>query len=146
MGRLLLFLILAGSMACGAGPVSGTAYVGIFGDAERTITSISPPLYTPFDVWVWWLPSDHGMMAYEFGYAMPSNVIVVSSLENPPCMLLECCTPDYCSWAFGTCQVDWVWALRLNCMAMSFNYLGIYQGGAISVEAESWGAIKGLYR
>jgi hypothetical protein len=173
-----LYLILAGIVSCSAGSASGTAYVGIFGDTERTITSISPPLYTPFDIWVWWLPAEHGMMAYEFGFAIPSNVIIVSTVQNPPCMLLPCYTPEFCSSVFGTCQIDWIRALRLSCMAMSatpggvsiaptqycpsraascdpgypvedaavFNRFGIYQEGAISVEPQTWGGIKSLYR
>ena len=40
------------------------------------------PTFTPFQLWIWWLPSVHGLMATEFRVTIPANAVLSSSVQT----------------------------------------------------------------
>ena len=114
---LSAFLIVASAVAGGVLPAK--PYVGLFADGAHGITSVNPATFVSFQLWIWWLPSEHGLMATEYRVAMPSNVIALSMVSNPDLQVLLGCPlfgENYLCAYFSSCMADWVYTHRLACM------------------------------
>jgi hypothetical protein len=68
-------------------------YVGLYADGARGSMSMTPATFTPFQLWIWWLPSEHGLMATEYRVRIPSNVVVTAYVKNPELQVLLGCPP-----------------------------------------------------
>jgi hypothetical protein len=122
--RRLFMLIAALAVAIEAVPAFGApenAYVGVLGDAYHSVCCIYPAAYVPFSVWILWLPSARGMQAAAYNIALPSNVIVTSTVTNPAVEVRLGCIGYFCTF-FSACQNDWVWTHQFTCMVMAAGF------------------------
>jgi hypothetical protein len=118
--RRLFMVVVALALAAGAASASTNpeqAYVAVLGDGEHTVWCVNPPANTPFDVWIWWLPSVRGMMAATYNVALPANVIMTGVVANPNVQPALGCVGYYCA-VFTSCQMGWVWTHRFTCMVL----------------------------
>ena len=109
------FLVVA---SAGADCLPSNTYVGLFADSGHSVMSVNyAGTATQFELWIWWLPSERGLQAVEFGMTYPANVIRST---------ITCAVPGIgaCWWwnnstclAFdeGLCQMDWVWTHHQTC-------------------------------
>jgi len=107
--------------SAGADPLPSKPYVGVFADGEHSVASVSPALFSLFDIYVFFLPSEHGLMATEFRVIIPSNVYTSAVARNPLMPVLLGCPPpgeSYLCALFGEgcCATDWVWTHHLTCL------------------------------
>jgi hypothetical protein len=123
MRKLLLACALLIGISTAAGAVlPSRPYVGLYADAAHGVTSLNPVPFTSFQIWIWWLPSEHGLMATEYRVAMPSNVIALSTVSNPALQVLLGCPSigeNYLCAVFSSCTADWVYTHQLTCMLMA---------------------------
>jgi len=114
----------------GADLQASTAYVGLFADEAHSVTSVfNMGAITEFDVWVWWLPSEHGLHSTIFRLTYPPNVTPGTITLNPNSQPLIGCNDGYepmCA-TFVSCQLGWVWTHRQRC------YLTGYKPGDIKI-------------
>ncbi len=114
------FLIVV-SAAAGA-VLPSKPYVGLYADAAHGVTSLNPAPFTSFQIWIWWLPSEHGLYGTVYRVAMPSNVIPLATAANPALQVLLGCPPfdeNYICAFFSSCMADWVYTHQLTCMLMA---------------------------
>jgi hypothetical protein len=88
--------------------VIATAYIGLFADDCHISWCVTGEDFYPVEMWVWFLPSENGLICYEMGVDYPSNVIQSTFRVNDsvvsPCV--GCTKYALC---FMSCQWDWVW-------------------------------------
>ena len=116
MKRLIMFVVVL-ALVLNAGLAWGApqkAYVGLFADSDHSVCSVQ---YTMFDAWVWWLPSVRGMEAAIYNVALPPNVILLRTTQNPELYVALGCSVYYCA-QFSSCQMDWAWTHQLTCYVM----------------------------
>ena len=99
-----------------AGPV---AYIGLYDSGDRINAGYCfeySELYEQFDVWVWVLPGDEGMICAEFSIDHHDWVYVIGQIPNPDHYntLGSPIYPDGVSICFGTCQTEWTWLYHLQ--------------------------------
>ena len=115
MRKLLLICTIVAFASGGAHALPSKPYVGLFADAAHSIEAVSNPGgFFPFMLWIWWLPSEHGLMASEFMMTYPSNVIAGTVIANPLLSVSLGCIGYVCP-TFVECQVDWVWTHQQAC-------------------------------
>jgi len=95
-------------------------YVGLYADAGHSVMSVyNTGGFMPFELWIWWLPSQHGLITMEFKLTYPSNVIAILVTRNPDLMIvLDECIGYLCP-MFQTCHIDWVWSHHQTCYLTS---------------------------
>jgi hypothetical protein len=116
---LLACTILIVASAVAGGVLPSGPYVGLYADATHGVTSLNPAPFTPFQIWIWWLPSEHGLMATEYRVAMPSNVITLLTVSNPNLLVTLGCPllgENYICAYFSSCIAGWVYTHQLTCM------------------------------
>jgi hypothetical protein len=109
------FLIVA---SAGAECLPSKPYVGLYADPGHSVMSVNyTGAFTSFEIWLWWLPSEHGLYAAEFGMVYPSNVIAYTITFNPTLQVLLGCDywPDNVCAVFNSCQADWIWTHHQTC-------------------------------
>jgi hypothetical protein len=119
--KIMLFAcaLLIGLSAAAGAVLPSKPYVGLYADGARGVTSLNPAPFTAFPVWIWWLPSERGLIATEYRVAIPSNVFVMVSVKNPALQVLIGCPPvgeDYACAVFSGCENDWVYTHQLTCL------------------------------
>jgi hypothetical protein len=129
-------LLIAAAILMFAGSVNaqGTAYIGVYGDIDHSVCTLSPPVYTPFHAWIMVLPSVRGMQAAEFTMLLPPTVISTGSAKNPDVTVELGSLTGGISTAFGTCHLGWTYLYDVTLMSLSFGvpgYVGL--SGDISV-------------
>lgn len=134
---IMCALVIAGSLNAGALP--SKTYLGIYADAAHSVTSLNPPLYSPFSVTFWVLPSERGFQGMIYKGTVSSNVIVTSTYANPQLAVMLGCIPFGCSGACailpeGSCQMDWFWTHTLTCMVLDAQP-GFIEAGPMSCES-----------
>lgn len=141
MKRLLIAALALAYLSVGlsAQALMPNAYAGLFVDQIHSGTAVYyvTPL-TPFTMWIWWLPSEKGIMAVEFQIIYPSNVIGITVTVNP---LVAAELGDLASGesaAFGDCQMACVWTHQQACyltdMSPSFIQIVAHPtGGGLNV-------------
>ena len=116
MKKILLtaaaLLILAGSL--NAAPPRG--YIGLYADGNHSICNVmNPGGFLPFTMYIWCLPSEHGMTAAEFAVSYPASVIPSTITLNPAITVSLGTLTGGTSVAFGSCNNDWVWTHTQSC-------------------------------
>jgi len=117
--RIMLFacvLLIVASTGASSMP-SSELCVGLYAEASRSIMSVDyPGAFMPFELWIWWLPSEHGLAAAMYQITYPSNVIQGNLIVNPLAQVnLGCVDPQLCAVFETNCQMDWVWTHRRTC-------------------------------
>lgn len=111
-------LLIVVSASAGAA-LPSKPYVGLYADGTHLSTSVNTAAFVPFQIWIWWLPSEHGLMATEYRVSIPSNVYVSASVGNPMLQVLLGCPPfweNYICAYFSGCASDWVYTHQLTCL------------------------------
>jgi hypothetical protein len=111
---LLVFALLIVSSAVHAYSPDST-YVALFADTLRTShrADYGGTGITPFEMWIWWLPSARGVQAAEFKIIYPASLIQGSVTQNDSLSIsggTGMTTGIYCAWIW--CQHDWTWSHR----------------------------------
>ncbi len=128
MKRMVLIalglLLLAGSAFAQPYPgLPDTAYVGLFADVGRTVHSVTygGTGFTPFTMYLFWLPSTRGLIAAEFKLAYPANVIgaAITSDATLTVQLGTLGAGISIAWNPDSCQTDWVYSHRQACFLTS---------------------------
>ena len=105
-------LILAGSL--NAAPPRG--YIGLYADGNHSVCNVvNPGGFLPFNMYIWCLPSEHGMTAAEFAISYPASVIPSTITLNPAITVSLGTLTGGTSVAFGACNYDWVWTHQQAC-------------------------------
>lgn len=97
-------------------------YAGLYADAEqRDCDVFISGGFMPFQLYVWWLPGDAGLMATMHRLEMPSNVMTLTVTSNPDCgIAIGCVPPDICC-VLASCHADWTCTHRIDCYLMDAN-------------------------
>jgi len=119
MKKAMLLALAALFIASSVFAAPDKGYIGIYNDANHSVCSVYPPQYVPFDVWVWCLPSVHGLQAAEFRVVFPPTIITTATVQNPGITVALGSLTDGISVAYGNCNVDWVYTHHLTCMALA---------------------------
>jgi len=94
--------------AAGAGPVSGTASLNVFADADHSIRRVEGTPWYSAEAWVWCYPDAKGMMAAEFRLTF-TNAYPHTVTMNSDITVAMGSLPNGISVAFGSCQQGWTW-------------------------------------
>ena len=115
-------MLLAGSAFAQPYPgLPDTAYVGLFKDVAHTAWAVNytatPPAFTNFSMYIFWLPNKMGLQAMEFKIQYPSNIIPAVTTKNPAVIIeLGTLTAGIsASFAEGDCHTDWVYSHQVTC-------------------------------
>ncbi len=104
-----------------AQPLPAIGYIGVYADGDHLINNICPPAYSPFDAWIWILPSEDGMQAAEWAVSFPGNVVTTFTAQHPNITVALGTLPTGISVAFGEgqCNMGWVWTHHLSMLALA---------------------------
>ncbi|UCF04442.1 MAG: hypothetical protein JSV33_10930 [bacterium] len=108
---LLLALVLATCAGAAAAQLPPVGYLALFIDEERSGWCVNGggASFYPFEMWIYCLPSERGMLGAEFAVCYPTNIIQSTVTTHPEVSVEIGTLPDGISVAFSTCQLDWVW-------------------------------------
>lgn len=124
MKRMVLvamgLMLLAGSAFAQPFPgLPDTAYVGLFADVSHTVRQVNygGVGFTPFTMYIFWLPSKMGIQGAEFKLAVPANVILAVTTKNPyiTVELGTLANGISCAFSEDTCMIDWVESHHVTC-------------------------------
>jgi hypothetical protein len=94
-----------------------STYVALYADTLRSgwRADKGPNPVTPFELWIWWLPSVRGVQGAEFKMVYPSNVIAGAVTANDSLSISggTVTTGIYCAWIW--CQRSWTWSHWQTC-------------------------------
>jgi len=108
---LLLFAFLVLSSAVYAySPDS--SYVALYADTLRSGWRVNRGggAVTPFELWIWWLPSVRGIRAAEFRIIYPTSVIQGTVTASDSLSIQFGTLPNGMAVSWIYCQHDWAWS------------------------------------
>ena len=88
------------------------AYVGLYSDSDHSLWCVSGAAVYEFDMWIWILPSERGVLCVEHDVQFPSNVIEGDIVYNASVVFSEPTGPAKYSMWYKECQLDWHWTVR----------------------------------
>jgi len=103
---VLVLVLLAGSSSAQLPPFG---YMGLFVDETRTSWCASGTPFYEFEMWIWCIPSERGMMCAEFAVCYPPNVIQSTITTNPDICVTLGTLATGMSACYCDCQWDWTW-------------------------------------
>jgi hypothetical protein len=123
MKRMVLIamglLLLAGSGFAQPFPgLPDTAYVGLFSDVGHTTYSVNytatPPAFTSFYMYIYWLPGKNGFLGADFRISYPSNVIggTVTTDQTIAIVMGDLAGGMSFTYKADSCQTNWVYSHR----------------------------------
>lgn len=93
-----------------------TGYIGLFTEESHSTWCVTGEGFYPVEMWIWCLPSEHGMICAEFKINYPLNIIQSTMTPHPDIIMVTCfpsCIPeDGLSACKNSCQWDWNWFYR----------------------------------
>lgn len=108
----ILIILAAVLCLCPGGDVHASGYgrIAIFADADHSVSEVwqSGPM-SQFDIYIFCLPGDNGMLCAEFSVEYPENVIASTVTDNPGLSITFGDLDSGMSACFAACQHDWVW-------------------------------------
>ena len=112
-------MLLVASAVNADGPAQG--YIGLYADGIHSVCNVMNPAgaFMPFTMWIWCLPSSHGMTAAEFAISFPGTVIASTITVNPLITVGLGTLTGGTSVAFGACNNDWVWTHQVACYSIA---------------------------
>ncbi len=117
MRRALVLLSLAAALpAVAAAELPVTGSIGIYADASHLYNAYCPfaagyPL-AKIEMWVWCLPSTHGLKCAEFAVGYPANALRDRVTTNPGLASIQGDLGSGYAACFSGCQMDWVWVVH----------------------------------
>jgi hypothetical protein len=118
------------SAAALSGNLPPQGYIGLFVDSCRSSSCVEAEALSVFDIWVWALPSENGLICTEFSLeSLPVNLFWFDEQYNPDLVepiwgtVLEgitCCLNE--------CVYDWVWIAKASVFistTSSYNILSL---------------------
>ena len=127
-GTALSALFLSLTVAAGAVAAQG-AYLAIYGDAGRTVTSIDIPApYFSFDTYVFAYPGTDGLICADFRMETPEWVLNTGTDYNADIIIALIPNPPYDedgTWVcLTTCSYDPIWLCRVHHLPAAAGYTG----------------------
>jgi hypothetical protein len=114
MKRILLIsvaILLVASFANAQLPPHG--YIGLYTDAgappDPNSACLYPGVFIPFEMYIWALPSERGMICAEFMVVYPPNVIQSTVTTNPVVSVTLGTLDTGMSACLILCEWDWLW-------------------------------------
>ena len=94
-------------------------YIGLYDDSHFLwfLDEVDP--YELFDVYVWAIPGDNGLICGEFDVTYDDILILSGFYDNPEALILVEPDPDGMTVCFGDCRTDWVWLRRFEFLTTS---------------------------
>lgn len=114
MRRVLMLLTLAAILPVpAAADLPLTGVIGIYADGAHQYNAYCtfPPNYpiAKTEMWIWCLPSTHGLKCAEFSIGYPTNALRDRITNSPFISSSQGDLAGGYSVCFGACQLDWVW-------------------------------------
>ncbi|HUV35399.1 MAG TPA: hypothetical protein VMX58_00485 [Patescibacteria group bacterium] len=110
---LTLVVILCALSGTAGAQLPPVGYIGLFTDDNRDTWCVNGVGFYQFEMWVWCLPSDEGMICAEFAISYPGNVVQSVITLLPPIIIPEGFEPETgVNVCFTECQVQWTWAFH----------------------------------
>ena len=122
MKRALLIAFGLMLVAGSAFAQADSTYAGLFTDEAHTTWTVSSTGFTPFTVYIYWLPSQFGLSSAEFKITAPSNVILSTITANPDIAVSLGTLTAGIAVSFGlNCEAAgvWVWTHHVSCFLTS---------------------------
>ena len=97
--------------------VLAQSYIGLYTDEEHSSPSANNLEGSClFDLWVWILPGENGVMCAEYKLDLPENMIPQSAVLNPSNSIYmgEAYGSPGLSICFPECQNDWFWTAKIQ--------------------------------
>jgi len=107
--RILLTLafMLSSSVAFS---LPSVGYIGLYSDPDRSFCEVhSSGGLSSFDLYVYCLPSEHGVMSVKFAISYPANVTQSSLTVNPGIAYTQGDLESGINVQFQSCMYGWVW-------------------------------------
>jgi hypothetical protein len=109
MKKMLIFFALL--LVCGSAsaqlPPAG--YIGLYVDDTHSLWCAEGVGFYPFEMWIWCLPSDRGLICAEFVCVYPPNVIQSTVTQNPNVSVTLGTIDTGMSVCYVACEWDWTW-------------------------------------
>jgi len=106
--------------------LAGTAYagpnfyVGMYnaGDTRPDCGATAAAPYTPYEIWVWILPSDLGLKGFDFKMVLNGD-ICTGNTDNPQLSVTMNSPTADVGWVgtFTGCMTEWTWLTKLSMLA-----------------------------
>jgi len=111
MKRVLLIAAALLMLAvAGAAQAPDSSYVGLYADVDHSVRRVDyPGAFTPFTMYIWWLPSVRGIRAAELMISYPANVIAGGVTASPRINVSLGSLPAGISFAFESCNEGGIW-------------------------------------
>jgi hypothetical protein len=114
MRRVLMLLSLAAILPVTAAaelPLTGLINVYADGAHQYNAYCAFPPgnPIAKIEMWIWCLPSTHGLKCAEFSIGYPANALRDRITTSPAISSSQGDLANGYSACFGVCQLDWVW-------------------------------------
>ena len=88
------------------------AYVGLYADGDHSQWCVNGAAVYEFEMWIWILPSERGVLCVEHGVQFAPNIIEGAIVYNTSVVFAEPTGPaEYSMW-YKECQMDWHWTVR----------------------------------
>jgi len=127
-------LLIASAVVLLAGSISASgyhrAYIGVYASAipyeedtnyvdNHSVCTWTGPVFSPFELWIWILPSTHGVRAVEYRVKYPTMVIFGSFIQNPAIIISLGSLNRGIIATYGECQTDWTWCHHQEIFSMT---------------------------
>ncbi len=107
--RVSLVLVLLMSLPCGL-LAADHGRIAIYADEARSVSDVFfPGSIHQFDIYIFCLPGEDGLMCAEFAVDYPGNVITTQATGNPGLSVSLGDLESGMSTCFLDCRDDWVW-------------------------------------
>ncbi len=107
---MVLFAVAVCLLASIGTQAYGYGRIAIFADENRSVSEVwYSQEMTQFNIYIFCLPGDDGMMCAEYSVKYPENVLASSFTGNPALSIALGNLDDGMSACFAECQNDWVW-------------------------------------
>ncbi|UCF06849.1 MAG: hypothetical protein JSV33_07450 [bacterium] len=87
-------------------------YIGLFTDEAHTTWCVTGTPFYSFDMYIYCLPSDQGMICAEFAISYPTNLIQSTVTPSDSISVALGSLPDGMSACVLNCQWDWIWIFK----------------------------------
>ena len=97
--------------------------IGLYVDDHEVSEIWTDIVFQPFEMWIWCLPSENGMICAEFAIEYPANVIPATVTQNPEINVTLGDLPNGVSTCFasGNCKYDWTWLFHQTLYFVDLN-------------------------
>ncbi|UCF06936.1 MAG: hypothetical protein JSV33_07925 [bacterium] len=104
-----VLIIVALLLVYGSAFAQPVGYIGLFVDDSHSFWCAEGSGFYSFEMWIWCLPSERGMICAEFMCVYPANVIQSTLTTNPIVSVTLGTLDTGMSVCYFACEWDWNW-------------------------------------